>query len=110
MTKLLLTDNFDDIVLKMSEGNPGAMTTIFEIFKAKNNDVIDAIPLFLTLDMMGLYGSHLYMLWNDSCNRDVEKVIKVIEAYRSGTINNVHIYERIQNVGYGKSFDDLLGE
>lgn len=110
MTKLLLTDNFNDIVLKMSEGNLGAMTTIFEIFKAKNNDVIDVIPMFLTLDVMELYGSHLYMLWNDCCNRDVEKVIKVIEAYRSGMINNTHIYERIKNVGYGKSFDDLLGE
>ncbi len=110
MKKILLTDKFDDVILKLSEGNPGAVTTCLEIINAKDSDISQSIPIFLILDSMELYGSNLYMLWNDCCDRNIEKVLKVVDGYCHGKISNEDINQRIKNVGYGLSFDDLLGE
>lgn len=112
-TKLELTDSLQDVITKLSEGNPGAINFLFEIIKHQGNNPIESFGEFLTIDSMHLYGSHLYMLWNDCCNRDVEKSLKIIKGYRLGNIkdNDIKdndIKERIINVGYGMSFDDLL--
>ena len=48
------------------------------------------------------------MLWNDCCNRDISKVIKILDYYEKGVIKQKDIDERIKEVGYGKSFDDLI--
>ena len=108
MSKLNMHETFSDIILKLSEGNPGAMTTLFEIMKHFDNNEVEFLGTFLVIDSMELYGSHLYMLWNDCCDRDISKVIKVIRKYCDGEISDNDISERIKNVGYGKSFDDLL--
>lgn len=62
----------------------------------------------MTLDKMELYEDRLYMLWNDCCKRDISKVIKILDYYKKGIIKQKDIDERIKNVGYGKSFDDLI--
>ena len=59
---------------------------------------------------MELYGSYLYMLWNDCCNRDIKDVLKVIDGFKKEKIAKQDVEERIKNVGYGKSFADLLEE
>ena len=50
------------------------------------------------------------MLWNDCCNRDIKKVIKILELYEREIITQQDIDERIKNVGYGRNFDDLIKE
>lgn len=107
MNKLKNIDNMQDIILQLSEGNPGALTACLEILKETS---IEAISVFLTLDYMELYGSHLYMLWNDCCDRNIKAVIDVINGFITGKITKNDINERIKNVGYGKSFSDLLKE
>lgn len=95
------TQNF----INFAGENPGAITTLFELQKV----VQDKTAIYLiTLDKMELYEDKLYMLWNDCCNRDISKVIKVLDYYEKGIINQIDIDERIKNVGYGKSFDDLI--
>lgn len=108
MSKLEMTDNLGDVIIKLSEGNPGAMTTLFEIMNHFDNDEMEFLGTFLVIDSMALYGSQLYMLWSDCCNRDIEKTVKVINLYCNGVITDKDIEERIKNVGYGKSFDDLI--
>lgn len=110
MSKIKMNDSVQDIVLKMSEGNPGALTTCLEIIKAKNNDIVQSIPIFLTLDNMELYGSYLYMLWNDCCSRNIDDVLRVICCFAEGKITKNDIEERIKNVGFGKDFKDLIEE
>ena len=107
MARLQLMDSMYDIIVKMSDGNPGAISFIMELKVQYNNDA-QWVQALLAFDMMELYGSQLYMLWNDSCDRDCTKVIKIVEAYKRGKITNTDIDERIKNVGYGQKFDDLL--
>ena len=96
-----ITENF----INFAGGNPGAITTLFELQKA----VQDRTAIYLiTLDKMELYEDKLYMLWNDCCNRDISKVIKILDYYEKVVIKQKDIDERIKEVGYGKSFDDLI--
>lgn len=108
--KLELKDNVNDMICKLAEGNPGALNTLFEIMNYYGGNPYRYLEKFLLIDAMKLYGSHLYMLWNDCCDRNTKKVLKVIEEYQKENITNDDINERIKNVGYGKSFDDLLGD
>lgn len=109
MGRISLADTAQDIIIKLSDGNPGALTTLMELTKSYKNS-FDAFPDYLAIDTMELYSSQLYMLWNDCCDRNIEKVKQIIKLYREGKITSKDIHERVKNVGYGKSFDDLIGE
>ena len=86
------TQNF----INFAGGNPGAITTLFELQKV----VQDKTAIYLiTLDKMELYEDKLYMLWNDCCNRDISKVIKILDYYEKGIINQIDIDE-MQDYSY----------
>ena len=107
-SRIDLNDNFAQTITKMCEGNPGALNVLISIMKKYENDFNKIFPVLCVIDTMHLYGSHLYMLWNDCCDRDLNKTLKVIDYYCQGKINDNDINERIKSVGRGKSFDDLL--
>lgn len=107
MTRLNIFGTVADNFISFAGGNPGALNTLFELQK----EAKDRTALFLlTLDKMALYESHLYKLWNDCCNRDIKKVIKILELYEKEIITQQDIDERIKNVGYERNFDDLIKE
>lgn len=107
MTRLNIFGTLSDNFISFAGGNPGALNTLCELQK----EAKDRTALFLlTLDRMELYERHLYMLWNDCCNRDIKKVIRILELYEREIITQKDIDERIKTVGYGKSFDDLIEE
>ena len=87
MSKIKLTDSMLDIAIKMSEGNPGALTLIMEIMK----EGYEKIQYILICDTLGLYGSRLYQLWNDCCQRDTNKVFKVLDKFQKGEINKEYL-------------------
>jgi len=93
-TRLELTDTAKDIVVKMSEGNPGAIQCIMIMLM----EPIGLIRFILPLDTLGIYGSKIYMLWNDSCNRDIAKVNKVLEAWRTGKLSKERIHQNLNQV------------
>lgn len=99
MSRIKLTDTMVDVCMKMSEGNPGAMTTALAL--------VDRDPhLLLMCDTLGLYGEKLYMLWNDCCGRDLPKMKKVLDAVRTGKISEATIHEHLDG-GYGKPFAEI---
>lgn len=105
MSRVRLNDSTQQAVFSLAGGNPGAIAFLFELIQANPEGfVMD----FITIDRMELYEDKLYMLWNDCCNRNIEKVLKIFEFYKIGKIKQQDIDNRIKNVGYGQSFDDLL--
>jgi hypothetical protein len=99
--KLRLTDTGMDVVIKMSDGNPGAMQVSMLLVKEDMKSI-------LFCDNIGLYGSELYMLWSDCCNRDIGKTIKVLNLLSECKISEDEFWRRVKGNGYGLSFDDLL--
>lgn len=72
---LLLNDTVQTVLVKLSEGNPGALSALCEIAKDAR-----AILVFLTLDSLGIRGSHIWLGFNNVCKRDVGKFIVRIMA------------------------------
>lgn len=88
MTRLELTDTGISAVVKMAEGNPGAISALSEIMKnAKNIDpqaFAGYLGVFLSLDAYGIYGTSIYILYNDKCNKDVRRMMMLLRATQLG--------------------------
>lgn len=88
MSKINLSDNAAVVVTKMSVGNPGAMNVIIELFKRGNeidpDDPMCGIGRVLFLDTLGIYGTDIYVLYNDICQRDLAKMCAVLFAVQFG--------------------------
>lgn len=100
-TRLNGSNGIMEIATKMSEGNPGALQAIMQF--ARNP--IDFM-LLLACDSIGLYGSQLYMLWNDCCGRDMRKVRTVLKAWERGKVTAEEILQHVSG-GRGMPFDGL---
>lgn len=87
--KLSLTDTPKDILTKMSNGNPGCISFLMGVLNNSNEDFFYCC---LKLDSMEMYGSEIYQLWNDCCDRDTDKTIQIIRTY-----SNKEIISHVRN-------------
>lgn len=66
MSRIGLNDKWTDVLYKMSEGNPGALTAMLSIIDAasvgEKGHSATFIPL-VHLDMHGIYGPRIWMLY-----------------------------------------------
>lgn len=102
MAKLKATDTTMDAALKMSEGNPGALQVVMNLMQDPNPH---GFMRLLSCDSIGLYGSKLYMLWNDCCGRNMVKFNAVIDAWQQGRISTETIMEHVSG-GWGTPFEE----
>jgi hypothetical protein len=90
MSRIELNDNYQDIVIKLSEGNPGAITALMQL--SGNYEDIDPDSAFgpispmISFDSYDVYGSEIYIIWNDKCNRDSYKTILLLRAVQLGIL------------------------
>jgi len=110
--KIQLNDTVMDMMVKMSEGNPGALTTCMELIKTKNRVDPDAfmggIGNILDLDRMGIYGTDIYVLWSDICDRNIAKMITILRASQLGFISDKIIADASHYQDYsGKGMIDV---
>lgn len=86
--RITLEDTLESALTKMSEGNPGALNTLMEIFtknpKIDPNDFMQGLGPILSLDSFGIYGTDIYILHNDICERDIVKTLAVLRAVQLG--------------------------
>jgi len=97
MSILELTDSKMDMIVKMSQGNPGAMAAIMDLMKETPtidpDSAFSEIGPILMFDEYGIYGSHIYILWNDKCDRDCRKVNLLVRAVQLGFLPESRIKE-----------------
>lgn len=88
MARIDLMDTGMSAVMKMVDGNPGAMMALIEMMeKYPSIDPQSAFgPLtpVLSLDTHGIYGSEIYILFSDKCGRDVRKMALLLRAVQLG--------------------------
>src|SRR5688572_13889692 len=104
-----------DAVTAMAEGNPGAIAALCECLKLGSeidpDDLFGGLGSIMTLDTLGIYGSRLYMLWNDVCRRDMPKFIACLRAYQLGQLagcTESALNHAIDNRGNGLDVDAVL--
>jgi hypothetical protein len=86
--RIELNDNIITMIIKMSDGNPGAATVMGAL--AKENETIDPqsalgpFSCILALDDMGIYGSHIWILFKYICGSNLRNVVGVLRARQLG--------------------------
>ena len=91
-----ITANMDmfKIILEMSDNNLGAIACLIEMFCSDPMAILD----ILWFDSMEIYGSKIYIFWNDCCNRDIVKLKQTIQYLRSGKVSKAQIHENLDRV------------
>ena len=58
-------------LMKLSNGNPGALTMLMGIVTAKDpNILVEGTVIISTLEKYKIYGTHAYVLWSDLANKN----------------------------------------
>ena len=98
MLKIKLSDTTKDVLVKMSEGNPGALSVLIRIL---NNPQIDPdsfmgpMGAILSLDTLELYGSNIWILYKDVCGESISKMLAVIRAQQLGFVSEAAIHQAL---------------
>lgn len=90
MSRIELTDTFMDAVIKMADGNPGAVSALTELAMASPKidpqSALGALSPVLAFDTHGIYGSEIYIIWSDKCGRDARKTLMLLRAVQLGLL------------------------
>lgn len=101
MRKLDLNSTFQDIILHVSEGNPGALQVCMSILK--ENEIIDpydwvaGIGTLLRLDDMNIIGSKIWILFKDICECKLSHFLGLLRANQLGYLTDFDIHNAINN-------------
>lgn len=85
--RIKLEDTTISMVVKMSEGNFGAMDVLMLMLKPNDIDpdnLMGGVGQILLLDTFEIYGVGIYVLFNDICERDLVKTLAVLRATQMG--------------------------
>lgn len=86
--RITLEDNTMSSMVKLAEGNPGAITVMCKMLEQgkKIDPYCEPIMTLLSLDSFALYGSRIWMLYKDVCGQDMVKVLAVLRAVQLGML------------------------
>jgi len=100
-----LMDSFNDIIYKISEGNPGALNVLLQSLTAvKDVDpdcALGALGPALLLDTFGIYGSNIWVLYKDCCYQDIRLFWACLRGLQLGFVTEAEIDDAILNNGKG---------
>ena len=93
--KRITTDmNIKEMIVTMSDGNPGAIACMLNMLDNNPKALLD----ILFFDTMEIYGSKIYMLWNDCCGRDMKTFRDTINYIREGNVSKEEVHENLNRV------------
>lgn len=113
-TKIQLNDSLEDMLFKMSEGNPGALTTCLQILKDGKqidpDNAIGGLGAILSLDTLGLYGSKIWMLYKDVCECNLPQMLAVLRSWQLGMLSATQVRHAVENCGDGINVADICAK
>lgn len=111
-TKITLTDSGHDILFKMSEGIPGALTVCLKILKEGEqidpDNMFGGFGVLLSLDDAGIYGSRIWMLYKDVCGQNLSKMLAVLRGWQLGLVSKERLHAAIENHGVGLNIEEVV--
>lgn len=112
LARIQLTDTAQDAIVKLSGGNPGALSVCCQIFKECAQIDPQAfgggLSGLLNLDSYGIYGADIWMLYKDVCRQNLPKMIGVLRAVQLGIESESILKHAIQNRGEGIDVNELF--
>lgn len=93
-------DDLSTIITGFSQGNPGAMAAMIELYQVTAGRSPLLFGTFiLMLEQLKLYGAGIYMLWNDCLDRSIAGLVGLITSWRNDNISNETILRHVNLEG-----------
>lgn len=100
-TRITLADNLFDIVKKLGEGNPGATSVLMQLaagaVEIDPENAFGALGPMVMLDMAGIYGSTIWLLYKDLCGESIRNVVGILRANQLGFVSQDKLMAMITN-------------
>lgn len=81
-----------ETIFAMSQGVPGALSVLLRMLEEPNG--ISDIRL---LDALGINGSKIWYLFNDSCGQNMDKFRRTLMAFRCGAYSDEQIQANLES-------------
>ena len=112
MAKIQLTDTPQSAIVKMVEGNPGAISVCMKML-AEAPDIdpqaaFGGLGSILFMDTLEIYGPRIWMLYKDVCGEDMVKTLGMLRAVQLGITARETLMHAIDNCGEGLDVDAAL--
>lgn len=99
--------------MKMAEGNPGALNVCMSIFTEgaliDPDDIMGGFGTLLTLDSFGIYGSKIWMIYQDICAGHLTTFIGLIRAVQLGIMPRAELLSAL-DADYASMEPSRVGE
>ena len=94
-----LDDNMMNMMVKMVEGNPGAINVCMQLLADKNDpdSFLGGMGNILSLDTHGIYGSNIWVLFKNVCGQNILNVVTVLRAVQLGLYSESDLWNCIDN-------------
>lgn len=90
-----------DILLTLSDGNPGAVSVLTQLFRADQKfdsmSFMGNLGPILSLDSHGIYGNNIWVLFKNCCGQKVYGVITALRAVQLGLFSEKELWNHIDN-------------
>ena len=111
-TILTLDDTVESALMKLSKGNPGALTVLMQVMKQAERIDPDSFGgpavVFMHLDELGLHGSRIWTLYKDVCGESVSRMMGALRAVQLGIISDNTLKAAVENYGRGLDLEAAL--
>jgi hypothetical protein len=114
MARIQLTDTATECIVKLSNGNPGAVNVLAQMVKV--NAEVDPDSAFgsfsslLSLDTLEVYAERIWMLYKDVCQQNMNHTIALLRACQLGFVGRAALNHAIDNRGAGIDVADLCAQ
>ena len=112
MTRINLNDNTQSAIMKIVEGNPGALSVCTQALEkgpsVDPDSAFGGLGVLLDFDTLGLYGSKIWMLYKDVCGESIEKMMGVLRGRQLGLISSAQVLHAVESYGDGIDVDALV--
>lgn len=102
MGKINLEMNAMDVIMTLSDGNPGAMKVLMDSFEKMPqidpDDAFGSWGLLIHLDSMEIYGERIWMLYKDLCGQDMVNTIAMARAWQLGIVRSEDLRDAINGL------------
>lgn len=90
-TRITLDDTMSSALVKMCEGNPGALIVLLQCVQQEPvidpDSILSPMGAVFALDSHGIYGAKIWILYKEVCGSNVPRMIGVLRAVQLGFLN-----------------------
>jgi hypothetical protein len=98
-----------DIMVMLAEGNPGAASVLGKMFNQGEaidpDSALGGMSGLFALDTLGIYGSHIWVLYKDICGQNLVRMLGLLRANQLGFLSNADLKSAVHALPADRALD-----